>query len=58
MSAFSRLYASRNIAVELTFDEALTVAVDGRDFDEMAGNLIENAYKCSFYLHNLPYTHN
>ncbi|WP_392340026.1 ATP-binding protein [Moritella marina] len=45
VSAFSRLYASRNIAVELTFDEALTVAVDGRDFDEMAGNLIENAYK-------------
>ncbi|PKH05847.1 ATP-binding protein [Moritella sp. Urea-trap-13] len=45
VSAFSRLYASRNIVVELSFDEALTVAVDGRDFDEMAGNLIENAYK-------------
>lgn len=45
ISAFSRLYISRNITVELSFDEALTVAVDGRDFDEMAGNLIENAYK-------------
>lgn len=45
VSAFSRLYASRQLAVELNLDEALTIAVDGRDFDEMAGNLIENAYK-------------
>lgn len=45
VSAFSRLYASRSITVELCVDKALTVAVDGRDFDEMAGNLIENAYK-------------
>ncbi|QUM78377.1 ATP-binding protein [Moritella sp. 24] len=45
VSAFSRLYMNRNIVVDITFSEALTVAVDGRDFDEMAGNLIENAYK-------------
>jgi len=45
VSAFSRLYVSRNVTVEISFDKALTVAVDGRDFDEMAGNLIENAYK-------------
>lgn len=45
VSAFSRLYASRNIIVEITFSKTITVAVDGRDFDEMAGNLIENAYK-------------
>ncbi|MDX2319072.1 MAG: ATP-binding protein, partial [Moritella sp.] len=45
VSAFSRLYASRNIGVDITFDQALSLAVDGRDFDEMGGNLIENAYK-------------
>jgi len=45
ISAFSRLYSSRNIVVDLSFDKTLTIAVDGRDFDEMAGNLIENAYK-------------
>ncbi|NQZ94425.1 MAG: ATP-binding protein [Moritella sp.] len=45
VSAFSRLYASRNIVVDITFSNAITLAVDGRDFDEIAGNLIENAYK-------------
>ena len=45
VSAFSRLYMSRNITVDITLSETVTVAVDGRDFDEMAGNLIENAYK-------------
>jgi len=45
VSAFSRLYASRHIVVDITFSKAINLAVDGRDFDEMAGNLIENAYK-------------
>lgn len=45
VSAFSRLYQDRHVGVDLLIDESLSVAVDHRDFDEMLGNLIENAYK-------------
>lgn len=45
VSAFSRLYGGRNITARIRIDESVAVAVDARDFDEMAGNLIENAYK-------------
>lgn len=45
VTAFSRLYIDSDIAVSIKIDPELMVAVDGRDFDEMAGNLIENAYK-------------
>ncbi len=45
VTAFSRLYIDSDIAVSINIDPELMVAVDGRDFDEMAGNLIENAYK-------------
>lgn len=45
VSAFSRLYGGRNITAKISVDGSVSVAVDARDFDEMAGNLIENAYK-------------
>lgn len=45
VAAFSRLYQDRHIGVDLLIDDGLFVAVDHRDFDEMLGNLIENAYK-------------
>ena len=45
VAAFSRLYSERNIVASIAIDESLLVAVDSRDFDEMAGNLIDNAYK-------------
>ncbi len=44
-SAFERLYQIKGLAVNLEADPALKVAVDAKDFDEMAGNLIENAFK-------------
>jgi signal transduction histidine kinase len=45
VTAFSRLYIESDIAVSINIEPELMVAVDARDFDEMAGNLIENAYK-------------
>lgn len=45
VTAFSRLYIESDIVANINIDPELMVAVDARDFDEMAGNLIENAYK-------------
>lgn len=45
VSAFSRLYQDKQIQVQIDIDADLAVAVDSRDFDEMLGNLIENAFK-------------
>ncbi|MGF1769555.1 ATP-binding protein [Enterovibrio makurazakiensis] len=43
--AFDKVYASRQIIVVNELDEALDVAVDPADLDEMLGNLLENGYK-------------
>ncbi|WP_028021875.1 ATP-binding protein [Enterovibrio calviensis] len=43
--AFDKVYASREIIVVNELDDALDVAVDPADLDEMLGNLLENGYK-------------
>ncbi|RTR39553.1 ATP-binding protein [Shewanella canadensis] len=43
--AFNKVYSERGIVLVNELDNALYVAVERRDLDEMLGNLIENAYK-------------
>ncbi|ENY70839.1 ATP-binding protein [Aeromonas diversa] len=43
--AFSRLYPGRELAIDVP--ATLAVGVEEQDFDEMVGNLLENAYKWS-----------
>ncbi|MFL7013184.1 ATP-binding protein [Enterovibrio norvegicus] len=43
--AFDKVYASREIIVVNELDDALDVAVDPADLDEMLGNVLENGYK-------------
>lgn len=43
--AFSRLYPGRE--VDLQVPATLAVGVEEQDFDEMVGNLLENAFKWS-----------
>ncbi len=43
--AFDKVYASREIIVVNELDDALDVAVDPADLDEILGNLLENGYK-------------
>lgn len=43
--AMSKVYASRDVELINELDSELLLAVSEDDFDEMAGNLIENAFK-------------
>lgn len=43
--AFDKVYAERQIILVNELDSELEVAVEGSDFDEMIGNLLENSYK-------------
>lgn len=45
--AFDKVYVTRDITLVNELDSDLYIAVEGSDFDEMAGNLLENAYKWS-----------
>ncbi|WP_394144093.1 ATP-binding protein [Vibrio atypicus] len=45
--AFDKVYASREVDLINEIDSELDVAVEDTDFDEMIGNLLENAYKWS-----------
>ncbi|SJL83225.1 ATP-binding protein [Vibrio palustris] len=45
--AFDKVYAERDITLVNELDSDLHIAVEGSDFDEMIGNLLENAYKWS-----------
>lgn len=44
-ATISRLNADRPVAIDLLIDPGLAVAVDPADFDEIMGNLIENAMR-------------
>lgn len=43
--AFSRLYPGKELVIDIPIN--LAVGVEEQDFDEMVGNLLENAYKWS-----------
>lgn len=45
--AFDKVYAHRDVALINEIDSEFVVAVEDTDFDEMVGNLLENAYKWS-----------
>lgn len=45
--AFDKVYAHRDVTLINEIDSELVVAVEDTDFDEMVGNLLENAYKWS-----------
>lgn len=45
--AFDKVYAYRDITLINEIDSEIEVAVENTDFDEMVGNLLENAYKWS-----------
>lgn len=45
--AFDKVYASREVTLINEIDSEINVAVENTDFDEMVGNLLENAYKWS-----------
>jgi len=45
--AFDKVYAYREVDLINEIDSDLDVAVEDTDFDEMIGNLLENAYKWS-----------
>ena len=45
--AFDKVYASREITLINELDSEIEIAVENTDFDEMVGNLLENAYKWS-----------
>lgn len=44
-AVFAKLYADKEIAVEVDADPATEVACEAQDLDEMLGNLIDNACK-------------
>ncbi|EEX41466.1 ATP-binding protein [Vibrio furnissii] len=52
--AFDKVYAEREIVLVNELDSDVEVAVDTTDFDEMAGNLLENSYK---WAHSLIRVH-
>ena len=41
----AKIHAERNIALAIAIPDDLAVACEPQDFDEMAGNLMENAFK-------------
>lgn len=45
--AFDKVYASREVTLINELDSEIEIAVENTDFDEMVGNLLENAYKWS-----------
>ena len=45
VAAFGKIYADRAVRCGVSVPAALTVACDPQDFDEMAGNLLDNAFK-------------
>lgn len=45
VDAMQKIHAGKGLTVALDVDPALTVACEQQDFDEMAGNLIDNAFK-------------
>lgn len=45
VEAMQKIHAGKAIAVAIEVDPALSVACEQQDFDEMAGNLIDNAFK-------------
>lgn len=45
--AFDKVYASRGVTLINELDSDIEIAVEKTDFDEMVGNLLENAYKWS-----------
>ncbi|WP_241127467.1 sensor histidine kinase [Novosphingobium terrae] len=45
VSALKRIHAERAIGVTVEIAVNLAVAVDAQDFDEMAGNLLDNAWR-------------
>ena len=45
MAMFGRLHADRAIAADQAISDAIAVAVDPHDLDELAGNLLDNAFR-------------
>jgi signal transduction histidine kinase len=45
VNALGKIYADKRVAVAQSVPRELTVACEQQDFDEMAGNLLENAFK-------------
>ena len=45
VATIARLNADRDVSAEVTIDADLAVAIDPADFDEMMGNLIDNAMR-------------
>lgn len=45
IDAMQKIHADKAITVAIEVDPALNVACEQQDFDEMAGNLIDNAFK-------------
>jgi signal transduction histidine kinase len=45
VSAIERIYAERNVVIDLTGDRGLVFRGERQDLEEMAGNLIDNAAK-------------
>ena len=43
--ALARIHAERGVTVQVGIDPSLTVAVDRQDLDELAGNLLDNAWR-------------
>jgi signal transduction histidine kinase len=44
-NALRKIYADKNILLTLTVSDDLSVACEQQDFDEMAGNLLDNAFR-------------
>lgn len=43
--ALARIYVERQISITIAVQPDVTAGCDGQDFDEMLGNLLDNAYK-------------
>ncbi len=50
IDVLSRVHADRKIAATMEISPGLTVACEQQDFDEIAGNLLENAFKWARHL--------
>lgn len=44
-AVFAKLYADKGVAFELAVDQAVAVACEAQDLDEMLGNVLDNACK-------------
>lgn len=45
LTVLSKVHADKDLAVDLVVADGLSVACEQQDFDEMVGNLLENAFK-------------